>query len=437
MRAADIIRKKRDGFALTSEEIRAFVAGTAGTWPDYQLSALLMAIVLRGMNEAETLELTQAMLESGERLNWSGLDRPVVDKHSTGGVGDKTSLLIAPLAASCGLAVPMMSGRGLGHTGGTLDKLESIPGFQVALSPEQIVAAVQQVGCALIAPTESIAPADRVLYRLRDVTATVDSIPLITASILSKKLAEGIQGLVLDVKCGRGAFMKTRDEAEQLARSLVAVGSAAGVKTLALLTAHEVPLGRNVGNALEVRECVEILRGQAEGVEDVRELSLELTAGMVRLGRGLTAGEARRQVVAALESGQALETFRRIIEQQRGDPRIVEELDRLPTAPRTHVVRADRSGYVAGWDAHAVGQAVLLLGAGRDRAEDAVDPAVGARVLARPGDLVRAGDALLELHYRDEPRLGKALHLLQNACPIVDVSPPWQPLVLQEQIAPE
>jgi thymidine phosphorylase len=241
MRAADIIRKKRDGFALTSEEIRAFVAGTAGTWPDYQLSALLMAIVLRGMNEAETLELTQAMLESGERLNWSGLDRPVVDKHSTGGVGDKTSLLIAPLAASCGLAVPMMSGRGLGHTGGTLDKLESIPGFQVALSPEQIVAAVQQVGCALIAPTESIAPADRVLYRLRDVTATVDSIPLITASILSKKLAEGIQGLVLDVKCGRGAFMKTRDEAEQLARSLVAVGSAAGVKTLALLTAMRFP----------------------------------------------------------------------------------------------------------------------------------------------------------------------------------------------------
>jgi pyrimidine-nucleoside phosphorylase len=431
MRAADVLRKKRDGGTLTPEEIGAFVAGaTSGAWPAYQTSALLMAIVLRGMTAAETASLTAAMADSGRRLDLSDLPGAKVDKHSTGGVGDKTSLVLAPLAAACGVVVPMMSGRGLGHTGGTLDKLESIPGFRVGLSLPEFRQVLQDVGCALIGQSAEVAPADRVLYALRDVTATVESVPLIAASILSKKVAEGISGLVLDVKCGRGAFMKGRADARRLAETLVAIGTANGVRTEALLTAMDVPLGRAVGNALEVAECVAVLRGQ--GPEDVETLSLLLAARMVRLaGLAPTLHEAARLVRQALNSGRGLEKLRQIVERQGGDPNVIDDPSRLPAAPHSEVVQASRSGYCQGWDAERVGRAACVLGAGRDRVEDAVDPAVGALVLARPGDPVRAGDALLELHYRDPSRLGAALALLEGACPIADRPPEPAPLVLE------
>jgi pyrimidine-nucleoside phosphorylase len=432
MRAVDIIRKKRDGLPLSPEEIAAFVAGaTSGSWPHYQVSALLMAIVLRGKNPAETAELTRAMIASGEKLDWSGLGGVAVDKHSTGGVGDKTSLILAPLAAACGVLVPMMSGRGLGHSGGTLDKLESIPGFRVGLGTDEMRRLMEKVGCVMISPTDRIAPADRALYHLRDVTGTVESIPLISASIMSKKIAEGIQGLVMDVKCGSGAFMKTRQEARALAESLIGIGEAHGVRTEALLTAMDVPLGRMVGNALEVKESIEVLKGG--GPRELRDLSLELAARMVRLG-GAAANldEARAKVRRALESGRGLEKLRQIVEAQGGEARVVDDHGLLPSVPHRHVVRAPRSGYVRGWEAEAVGRASVALGAGRDRAEDAVDPAVGAVVLARPGDEVREGDAILELHYRDPQKLARALELLTGACPIDDEPPPAQPLVLEE-----
>ena len=423
MRAVDIIRKKRDGHQLSPEEIEAFVsAATQRQWPDYQVSALLMAIVLRGMDAAETAALTGAMVRSGQRLDLSDLSGPKVDKHSTGGVGDKTSLVLAPLAAACGVVVPMMSGRGLSHTGGTLDKLESIPGFRVSLSLEEFHAALRRVGCAIVSPTAEIAPADKVLYALRDVTATVESIPLISASIMSKKIAEGISGLVLDVKCGSGAFMKARPDAVRLAQSLTAIGTAQGVHTEAVLTPMDRPLGRAVGNALEVIESIETLKGR--GPKDVEDLSVHLAARMVRLG-GLatTLEEAETQVRAALDSGAALEKFRAMIEQQGGDSHVLDDYASLPTAPRREVLRADRAGYVRGFEAERLGRATVLLGAGRDRVEDAVDPAVGAVVLARPGQQVKAGDELLELHYRDPARLDAARALHRDACPIEDAPP--------------
>jgi pyrimidine-nucleoside phosphorylase len=430
MRAVDIIRKKRDGDSLSADEIEAFVAGATRGWPDYQVSALLMAIVLRGMSPAETADLTGAMVRSGTVLDWSDLPAPAVDKHSTGGVGDKTSLVLAPLAAACGAYVPMMSGRGLGHTGGTLDKLESIPGFRVGLGLDELRRAVRSVGCVITGQTAEIAPADRALYALRDVTATVESIPLICASIMSKKLAEGIGGLVLDVKCGSGAFMKTRADARDLASSLVAIGQAQGVRTEAVLTAKDVPLGRLVGNALEVRESIAVLRG--EGPADVRDLSVTLAARLLRLaGLAASVAEGEARVRSALASGQGLEKFRRMVETQGGDPHVIDEPDRLPAAPYRHVVRAERAGYVRGPEALSVGRATVLLGAGRDRAEDVVDPAVGVVVLARPGDEVKAGDGLLELHYRNEERLGRALAVLAGACPIDDAPPEPGSLVLE------
>jgi pyrimidine-nucleoside phosphorylase len=432
MRVLDTIRKKRDGRSLSQEEIELFVSGvTSGAIPDYQASALLMAIVLRGMNAQETSWLTDAMVRSGVRLDLSDIAGPKADKHSTGGVGDKTSLVLAPLAAACGVVVPMMSGRGLGHTGGTLDKLESIPGFRVNLTLDEFRRTLGQVGCAMVGQTSEIAPADKKLYALRDVTGTVESVPLITASIMSKKIAEGIDGLVLDVKTGRGAFMKTEEEARQLAQSLVAIGAAAGLRTEALLTSMDVPLGRAVGNALEVIECIETLKGRGPG--DVEELSVLLAARMLRLaGVAATNEEAERRVRDALRSGAGLEKWRQIVEAQGGDPRVVDDYQRLPLAPKRHLITAVRPGYLAALDAELVGRAAVVLGAGRSRVEDEVDPAVGAMIITRPGAAVAAGDPVVVLNYRREEDLQAAVALIEQAIEIADEPPAARPLVIGE-----
>jgi pyrimidine-nucleoside phosphorylase len=363
------------------------------------------------------------------RLDLSDLPGAKVDKHSTGGVGDKTSLILAPLVAACGVVVPMMSGRGLGHTGGTLDKLESIPGFRVGLSLEEFRTALRKVGCALIGQTAEIAPADKKLYALRDVTATVESIALISASIMSKKIAEGIGALVMDVKCGRGAFMKTREDARRLAESLVAIGNANGVRTEALLTAMDTPLGRAVGNSLEVIECFETLKGK--GPKDLETLSVALAARMLYLAGAATEAEAESKIWAALTSGRGLEKFRAIIAQHGGDEGVVDDYSRLPSAPHRSAFKADRSGFVTELDAELVGRATMELGAGRERVEDTIDPGVGAIVLAKPGDAVRAGDTILELFCRDAARVETALKLVRSACKIGEQAPPPAPLILE------
>ena len=432
MRAVDIIIRKREGETLTREEIRFFVSGvTDGTLPDYQASALLMAIVLRGMSPEETAWLTDAMVHSGIRVDLGALPGAKVDKHSTGGVGDKTSLVLAPLAAACGVLVPMMSGRGLGHTGGTLDKLESMAGFRVDLSLDEMKAALAATGCAMIGQTAEIAPADKKLYALRDVTGTVESIPLISASIMSKKIAEGIGGLVLDVKTGSGAFMKTEARSRQLAESMVAIGKASGVRTEAIITRMDQPLGRAVGNALEVIECIEVLKGR--GPKDLVDVSVDLAARMLVMGgvaRDHADGTAR--ITAALASGAGLERFRQIVERQGGDPRVVDDYSRFPSVPGRHIVRAPRAGYLARLDAELVGRASVVLGAGRDRKEDDVDPAVGIMVLAVPGDRVSEGDGILELQYRDTRSRDAALDLAARAVVVDDAPPPSRPLIVSE-----
>jgi pyrimidine-nucleoside phosphorylase len=433
MRAVDVIRKKRDGGELSPAEIDAFVsaATTGAGWADYQLSALLMAIVCRGMSAAETAHLTRAMADSGKRLDLTDVPGPKIDKHSTGGVGDKTSLILGPLAAACGVVVPMMSGRGLGHSGGTLDKLESIPGFRVNLTEEEFRAALHNVGLGMIGQTKDVAPADKKLYAMRDVTGTIESIPLITASILSKKLAEGISGLVMDVKCGRGAFMKTRADAKALAESLVRVGTANGLKVSAFITAMDTPLGRYVGNSLEVIESIETLKGR--GPKDLTDLSVKLAARMVVLA-GLAAddAEATTKVRHALDSGAGLEVFRKCIEEQGGDPRVIDDYTRLPTAPRTMDVVANRPGYVSEVIAGAVGVGSMVLGAGRERAEDAIDHAVGVICRVKPADAVTAGQPVYEVRYRSNSRMLAALPLLEESFQIADESPPEPPLVLEE-----
>lgn len=445
LRAVDIIRKKRDGQPLGRPEIEAFVHGAVhGTWPEYQLAALLMAIFWRGMNREETADLTRAMTDSGHRLDWSDLPGPKVDKHSTGGVGDKTSLILAPLAACCGVFVPMMSGRGLGHSGGTLDKLASIAGFRSHLTVKEMHVALRQVGCVLMGQTSDIAPADRRLYALRDVTATVESIPLITASILSKKLAEGISGLVLDVKAGQGAFMKTRDSALSLARSLIAasaaMGQANGMHTEALITAMDAPLGRAVGNALEVKEAIEVLQGK--GPADVEQLAVILAARMLIVGgcpfrlsregeRGRGEGDAETKIRQALSSGNGLARFQQIIAQQGGDPRVIDDVTLLPSAPHQFLLRAERTGFVTGIDAEKIGLAAMHLGAGRAHVDDVIDPSVGCMIQAGPGTWVGSGDVLAEVHYRSEDRLAAALPLFREAWTIGDEVPAARPLVLE------
>jgi pyrimidine-nucleoside phosphorylase len=433
MRAVDIIAKKRDGEALSREAIQAFIrAVTDGVWPDYQISALLMAIVLRGMTPEETADLTEAMVHSGVKVDLSHLPGLKVDKHSTGGVGDKTSLILAPLAAACGVVVPMMSGRALGHTGGTLDKLEAIPGFRTGLLLGEFQKMLAEVGCSLIGQTAEIAPADKRLYALRDVTGTVESIPLITASIMSKKIAEGIDALVLDVKAGRGAFMKTPETARALAESLVAVGNRAGVRTEALLTTMDVPLGRDVGNALEVIESIETLKGR--GPRDLEDLSVRLAARMVVLAGRADSTKAEAMVRDAIASGAGVEVFRKIVQWQGGDPRVVDDYGRLPTAARRHPVNAPAAGYVADVDAMAIARAAMRLGAGRDRVEDPIDPAVGVRLRVSPGDGVDVGQPLAELHYNDSARLFEAASLAAGAFTIASEAPAVPPRVFGEVV---
>ena len=418
MRAVDLIRQKRDGGVLSDEAIRAFVAGvTDRSWPDYQVSALLMAIVLRGMSLDEAAVLTDAMVHSGRKVDLSEFGAIPVDKHSTGGVGDKLSLVIAPLAAACGAIVPMMSGRGLGHTGGTLDKLEAIPGFRTRLSLEEMRHVLRATGCALIGQTDEIAPADRRLYALRDVTGTVESIPLICASILSKKIAEGIGALVLDVKIGRGAFMKTVEEARQLARWLAGIAERNGVRTEALLTPMDVPLGRAVGNGNEVVESIETLKGR--GPSEIEDLSVRFATRMLVLsGRVADDAEAERQVRWALTSGAALERFRDIIQAQGGDPHVVDDYARLPQPSSREAWASPRDGVVTDLEAELVGRAAVALGAGRDRADAAVDPAAGIDILAPVGAAVRRGDPIVMLQCSDASRLPAARALIERAVTI-------------------
>jgi pyrimidine-nucleoside phosphorylase len=429
MRAVDLIRQKRDGGVLDRAAIEAFVAGvTDGSLPDYQTSALLMAILLRGMTPEETAALTDAMVRSGVRVTYSGLPGTPVDKHSTGGVGDKASLVLAPLAAACGAYVPMMSGRGLGHTGGTLDKLEAIPGFRTGLSLEELKTAIASVGCALIGQTSEIAPADRKLYALRDVTSTVESIPLICASIMSKKIAEGIGGLVLDVKTGSGAFMKTPEASRALAESLVAIGKASGVRTEALITRMDAPLGCEVGNANEVIESIETLKGR--GPADLEELSVLLAARMlVVAGVAGDDADAEARIRGAISSGSGVEKLRQIIEHQGGDPRVVDDYTRLPLTPDSAVVAATRSGFVTALEAERIGRAAVALGAGRGRLDDVIDHGVGITVAAPPGSEVRVGDAVLVIRHRGGRGLDTARALLEESVRVSDAPIARAPLV--------
>jgi pyrimidine-nucleoside phosphorylase len=397
-----VIENKRDGRVLAPEEIRALIqAYVAGELPDYQMAALAMAVYFRGMTAAETAALTDAMMRSGDVLDFTGWPRPTADKHSTGGIGDKISLILAPLAASAGLAVPMISGRGLGITGGTLDKLESIPGFNTRLDVPAFRRVLAETGCAIIGQTDRLAPADRKLYALRDVTATVPSIPLITASIMSKKLAEGAGILVFDVKCGRGAFMRTPAQARALAASLLNTGRAMGRRVAALVTDMEQPLGRTAGNAVEVAESVAVLQGR--GPTDVRELTLALTAQMTVLaGIHPDAATATRELAARLDDGHALEVFRRMVAAQGGDPRVaVDPAHVLPQPGASLALPAPQDGFVAFVDAERIGRAVLQLGAGRRRTDDAIDPAAGIDSLVQCGERVSQGQPLLRLLARD------------------------------------
>ncbi|AGA25809.1 thymidine phosphorylase [Singulisphaera acidiphila] len=420
MRAVDIIRKKRDGHALTVPEIGWMVAGLGnGEVADYQWSALLMAIVWRGMDAAETTALTDAMMRSGSVVDLSATPGLKVDKHSTGGVGDKTSLILAPIAAAAGVLVPMVSGRGLGHTGGTLDKLESIPGFNVHLDLQRYRQVLDECGLVLIGQTAEIAPADKHLYALRDATATVESIPLLASSIMSKKLAEGIDGLVLDVKTGNGAFLERLEDSRTLAETMCAIGRALGKRIRAVITRMDQPLGRAVGNALEVVESVACLRG--EGPADVVELSVELAAEMVVLAeQAKTLDEARALCHRTIADGSALERFRKLVAVQGGDPRALDDPGRLPKARRLVEVQSASSGYVRRLAAWPIGQATMLLGAGRARVDSVVDPAVGLILDKKVGDPVEAGERLCTVHLNDESRLEQALTMIRDAFVIGD-----------------
>ena len=434
MRAVDLIRKKRDCGEHSREEIDFLVAAcTRGEIPDYQMAAWLMAAWLRGLSRAETAALTEAMLHSGEVLDFSELPARKVDKHSTGGVGDKTSLILAPIVAAGGLYVPMISGRGLGHTGGTLDKLESIPGFNVNLSLPDFRRILRECGMALIGQTAEIAPADKKIYALRDVTATVENLGLICASIMSKKLAEGIDALVLDVKTGSGAFMRQEEASVRLAELMVETGRGMGKKVVALITDMNQPLGRMAGHSVEVIESLEVLSGR--GPADLRDLSLELSAWMFFLGQR-TSGvdEGRRLAEEMIASGKAKDKFRECIRRQGGDARVVDEPDRLPKAALRAKIASPASGYLAATKCAQFGTALAVLGGGREKKEDSIDHAVGLEFHKRIGDRVAAGDALLTIHYNDQRRLAAAQALLADSCEIAAQPPQEIPKLVKRLI---
>ena len=429
MRMYDLIQKKKQGKVLSPREIRFVVEGfTDGAIPDYQMSALLMAICLRGMNGEETAALTMAMARSGEMVDLSSLPGVKVDKHSTGGVGDKTTLVVAPLVAACGGVVAKMSGRGLGHTGGTVDKLEAIPGLRTDLSREEFFREVKENGLAVVGQSGNLAPADKKIYALRDVTATVDSIPLIASSIMSKKIAAGADAILLDVKAGSGAFMKDLDSAIALAGEMVAIGEAVGRRTVALVTDMDRPLGRAVGNALEVAEAAETLRGK--GPRDLTQVCLRLASEMLQLAGKGTAEETAALVRQALDSGAAFQKLKGMVAAQGGDGSVLEDPRRFPPAAAVGEIAAPRDGWITAMDTEQVGIASMLLGAGRERKDSAIDPAAGILLLKKTGDRVEAGEPIARLFAADEGRLRQGADCCRQAVRIGGEPPAPQPLVL-------
>ncbi len=443
MRACDIIKKKRDGLELADEELSYMIRGyISGQIPDYQISAMLMAVLFKGMSGEETLSLTRLMLDSGSRIDLSGIPGPKIDKHSTGGVGDKTSIILAPLLAAAGITVPMVAGRGLGHTGGTLDKLESIPGFRTSLSVPEFIKNLGNVGVSIIGQTGEIAPADKKLYALRDVTATIDSMPLIASSIMSKKLAEGTDGLVLDVKAGSGAFMKKIEDARKLAETMVGIGNSTGKKTIALITDMDQPIGKTVGNGLEVKECISALRGKWQ--DDLKELTLSLGAWMIEVavkttgftfrhqGRDLVGMEEYRTGLTSLiEDGSAFKKFVEMVRAQGGDPETVFKPALLPSSRLMKQIAAGADGYIRRMDAEKIGMASMLLGAGRERITDSIDYSAGIILNRKVGDCVKAGEQIAMLYYNNEKNLKEAEEIFLGGVEIGHQKPEHRKVVLE------
>ena len=428
MRVYDLIQKKKNGEELAPAELDFLVQGyTNGAIPDYQMSAFAMAVYFQSMTAAETAALTDAMARSGDTVDLSCFGDLSVDKHSTGGVGDKTTLILAPIVASLGCKVAKMSGRGLGHTGGTVDKLEAIPGYKTTLTGEEFLNQVSEIGVAVIGQSGNLAPADKKLYALRDVTATVDSIPLIASSIMSKKLAAGSHSIVLDVKFGSGAFMKTEEDAAALARAMVDIGTECGRNVSAVLTNMDIPLGCGIGNALEVEEAMEVLRG--EGPEDLRTVSVVLASHMVSLALGITVEEARARVEDTLASGCALNTFRRWITAQGGDGAVCDDPSVMKRSSIIREVRAPRDGYITHMNTEKIGEAAVVLGAGRTRKEDDIDPAAGLRILKKTGDFVQAGDVLAYLHTESEKSFREGESRYLEAIEFGENAPETMPLI--------
>ena len=425
MRVYDIIKKKRDGKELSAAEIKYFIEGYAkGEIPDYQAAAFCMAVYFKGMTERETADLTFAIRDSGEKPDLSGITGIRADKHSTGGVGDKTSLIVVPAVAACGVKVAKMSGRGLGHTGGTVDKMESVPGVKTELSPAEFVRAVNSCGMAIIAQSDSLAAADKKLYALRDVTATVDSIPLIASSIMGKKLALDDDCIVLDVKTGSGAFMKTLGESEKLARAMVDIGKRAGKRTVALITDMDRPLGRAIGNSLEMKEALGILHGNLSGAEDLYELSVRLAAEMLFLaGKGNNLSECEEKIKNAIIGGEALKTFALSVRTQGGDESYVFNPEKLKISEKTYEIKAEKDGYIVRSDAEGYGTAALILGAGRNKKDDNIDKGAGIVLLKKTGDKVKKGDIVARLYSSDENKFGEAVGKF-NVSTEIGLNPP-------------
>lgn len=432
MRVKDIILKKKNGGALSEKEIRFIVDGyTSGEIPDYQMSALSMAICFQGMSFEETTVLTDAMMKSGETVDLSDFGESTVDKHSTGGVGDKTSLIVGPIAASLGCTVAKMSGRGLGHTGGTVDKLESIDGFETEMSPDRFLAQVKKVGISIIGQSGDLAPADKKLYALRDSTSTVDSLPLIASSIMSKKLAAGAQSIVLDVKAGSGAFMKTAESARELARVMVDIGKALGRNMCALITDMDTPLGYAVGNSLEVMEAVSVLKGESRG--DLREVCIAIASNMVALAKGIDTFEAEKQVLYAIDSGAAFKKLKEWVGAQGGNTAVLDDTSLFPKARFVYELKAEKEGFIFSMDAEKIGNAACVLGAGRLKKDDPIDYSAGIILKAKTGDFVKVGEVIALLYTSDKVLIGGAEKLYGQAVTISDTKPAEKMLILGEE----